>query len=328
MSHHVKIVLPCTNEGEWLRLTVDSILEYTHYPSFEIFIIANGDDTTDFSFIEKTAYRKLARLKSVSACLGVGKSINEAVAPGDATYYVFLDAHCLLDQRDWLHRVVSCLGDYPAASMVQPEVINFTYKDTIEPGRALDPSCLEDKTLEYSIRWAWPYENLFDCAFVHTQPQSRQPYEAMAGSGMAVFTRAETFHRLGKHESEVTGWFPKTRDYCLRAWLLGYPMMVDPSVRVYHRRKAGNRGYRFRLFDMVHGILRTTYKYLSPRRRDLAEMLFRKHGLEAEVIKAVEQIHQGSWLQERANSLRCRIHDDDWLFKKFRVYEKQYGTAM
>ena len=97
MKKHIKIVLPCTNEGEWLRITVDSILDYTRYPSFEIFIMANGDTTTDFSFLEKQAYRERVRLERVKEPLGVGKSINRAVKPGDASYYVFMDAHCLLE---------------------------------------------------------------------------------------------------------------------------------------------------------------------------------------------------------------------------------------
>src|SRR5262245_59411746 len=109
MSGHVKIVLPCVNEGEWLRVTVESILEHTHRPSFEIFILANGDTTTDFSFLDRPGLQRHVRMERVEGCLGVGNSINRAVAPGDADYYVFLDAHCLLEQHDWLERAVDCL---------------------------------------------------------------------------------------------------------------------------------------------------------------------------------------------------------------------------
>ena len=323
MKGHVKIVIPCTNEGEWLRLTVESILEHTRGPSFEVFILANGDQVTDFSFLERPAFRRTVKLERIEERLGVGNSINRAVAVGDAEYYVFLDAHCLQEQPDWLEQAIDCLESFPRASMVQPEVVHFSYRDEIRPGETLDLARVVDLGFEYSIRWAWPYEKPLEVSEVQTTSPSRTPHESMAGGGMAVFARSETFHRLGGYDPEVAGWYPETSDYCCRAWLLGRPMMVDPSVRVRHLRKVEGRGEARRPFDIIHGVLRTVYKYFSPRRRALAETLFRKHGLSAEVEMAIQRIHQGRWLEERAASLRERVHDDDWLFDRFRVYEER-----
>ncbi len=321
----VKIVLPCTNEGEWLRITVDSILEHTAYPSFEILISANGDTRTDFSFVERPAYRGRVRVLRSEEPLGVGKSINAAVRPGDADHYVFLDAHCLVEEREWLQRAIACLEENPHVSMVQPEVIDFTYEGPLPRGEPLDRSLVERRAFHYAIRWAWPYEDPFQTAEVETSPAAEVPYEGMAGGGMAVFTRAETFHRLGRYDPEVGGWYPETMDYCVRGWLLGHPMLVDPTIRVLHRRTTSGRGYVRRYVDMIHGILRTAYKYLSPRRRDLAELLFRKHGLGWEVKEALLRIRRGRWLRERVENLRERIHDDDWLFSRFGVYEERPG---
>lgn len=320
---HVKIVVPCTNEGEWLRVTVDSLLEHTHYPSFEVFVIANADTITDFSFVEREAYRSRVRLRVTGEQLGVGRSINAAVWPGDAKYYVFLDAHSLVEQHDWLERVVDCLEAYPGASMFQPEVVQFSYAPAVEGGGSLDLNAVQPLFRAYSIRWQWPYQSMNHIADVQTFPDSDEPYEAMAGGGMAVFVRSELFHDLGKHDQEVGGWHPKTRDYCLRGWFLGHPMMVLPSVRVYHREKSGNRAYPQRSLDAVHGILRTVYRYFSPRRRALAEVLLRRQGLHGEVDEAIRRIHAGDWLRERARILRERVHDDDWLFKRFDVHEER-----
>ena len=89
--NEVKIVLPCHLEGEWLRYTVDSILEHTTYPSFSILVLANGDSVTDFSFIGEPAYRHRVRLSSFRDALGVGNCLNEAVWPGDADWRRYLD---------------------------------------------------------------------------------------------------------------------------------------------------------------------------------------------------------------------------------------------
>ena len=322
---HVKIVIPCTNEGEWLRVTVDSILQHTDYPSFEVVVSANGDTTTDFSFIEKPPYHERVWLKQTKELLGVGNARNVAVTPGDASFYVFLDAHCFIEQRDWLHRAVACLEEHPECSMVQPEVLSFIYEKELQPGETLGPSQVQKTNFEYSTKWNWPYGEPLLVIEIKTQRLRQTAYEGMAGAGMAIFTRAETFHRLGKFDTEVIGWFHETMDYCVRSWMLGYPMIVEPNIQVLHRAKTQDPKYP-RLFTHVfQGTLRTAYKYLSPRRRDLAEVLFRRYGRHGEVDLALERLRRGNWLAERVQHLRERVHDDDWLFSKFEVYEERFA---
>jgi GT2 family glycosyltransferase len=156
-----------------------------------------------------------------------------------------------------------------------------------------------------------------------TRRQAPGVYEAMAGAGMATFVRAETFHRLGKFDPEVTGWYHETLDYCVRAWLLGHPMLVEPNIRVLHRVNVEVKNYVRSLEHVYQGALRTAYKYLSPRRRDLAEILCKGHApREAEL--ALARVRQGNWLSERVRHLKERIHDDDWLFALFGVHEERF----
>jgi GT2 family glycosyltransferase len=321
---HVKIIIPCTNEGEWLRVTVDSILDHTDYPSFQIVVSANGDRVTDFSFVEGPGYGQVG-LHWTERALGVGNARNVAAVPGDAAFYVFLDSHCLLGQPDWLRRAVECLERYPAISMVQPEVAAFVHENEIRPGEKMEASQVRARHYEYGTRWAWPYGEAWQVVDTLTLKRSRDAYEEMSGAGMAIFTRAETFHRLGKFDSEVQGWFHETMDFCVRAWMLGYPMMVEPNVRVYHRGKMKPPDYARSSLQLFHGTLRTAYKYLSPRRRDLAEIMFRKHGHDLEVDAALGMVRSGQWLAERVRHLRDRVHDDDWLFSKFAVYEERFS---
>jgi GT2 family glycosyltransferase len=320
----VKIVIPCANEGEWLRVTVESILEHTDYPSFEIVVSANGDRTTDFSFIAKPNLRGKVGLRSTPEFLGVGNARNAAVSRGDAAYYVFLDGHCLVEQRDWLERAVALLEERPEVSMIQPEVMSFIYDGELRSDAPFDRSRVKDICLEYSIRWSWPYDKPWHLTEMQTLRRSPEPYEAMSGAGMAIFTRAETFHALGKFDHEVIGWFHETLDYCVRAWLHGRPMLVEPGVRIRHRMKQEEVNYPRLYVHMFQGALRTAYKYLSPRRRDYAEMLLRKHGLHAQVDQALGLVRRGNWLQERIQNLRSRVNDDDWLFSKFEVYEERF----
>ena len=321
-SRTVKVVLPCANEGGWVRTTIDSILEHTPRSSFEIVVSANGDTETDFSFIERRPYRRVVRLLFTKEPLGVGRARNVAVRRGDADFYVFLDAHCLLESDDWLERGIACLEEHPGASMVQPRVEEFTYPEG--GGEAeLDPSRIERLGTErYSIRWSWPYDDPSVVAEFVTPRVYDRVFEGMAGAGMAIFARAETFHRIGKFDAEVRGWFQETLDYCIRGWLLGHPMLVEPRLAVLHRVKPGGGRYPNRPVHWIHGALRTAYKYLTPRRRDLVSTLFLRHGLREELRLALEWTLRGGWLEERVRCFKARVCDDDWLFSRFEVYEE------
>lgn len=326
MSGHVKIVLPCTDEAVWARWTVESILGGTDYPSFEIIISANGDTRTDFSFVDSPACRARVRLLVSECCLGVGNARNAGVSPGDAEYYVFLDAHSLVTQRDWLARLVACLDAHPKASMVQPEVTNFLYDGAVETGAPADPRRVREGHSEYFIRWCWPPPGEpWRLVEALTFPLADEPFEGMAGAGMAMAMRAETFHRLGGFDPEVTGWYYEALDYGILGWLLGYPMIAEPRVRILHLGKAGPPQVPRLTINIIHGILRTAYKYLSPRRRDMAELLFRKHTSDVEVDQVLDTIRHGRWIEERARVLRERIRDDDWLFRRFRIREPRHG---
>jgi GT2 family glycosyltransferase len=321
---HVKIIISSTNGGEWLRMTVDSILQHTDYPSYEIVVSASVDQITDFSFIDGPAYGRVTLLRTKKT-LGSGSVRNVAAQPGDAIYYVFLDSHCLVEQRDWLRRATESLERYPNASMIQPETVAFAHESGLAPRDNVTISKLPLLRYEYGAKWAWPY--LSPWSLVESLAMKFVPdlFEAMSGAGMAGFTRSVVFHRLGKFDHEVNGWFHETMDYCVRAWMLGHPMMVEPSIRIYHRDSLKPTDQPRTVLSLIHGTIRTAYKYLSPRRRDLAEILFRKHGFDNEVDAALGMIRRGRWLSERVEHLRNRVHDDDWLFSKFEVYEERYA---
>ena len=106
----------------------------------------------------------------------------------------------------------------------------------------------------------------------------------------------------------------------------GDPEVPDAGrIQVLHRAKTERPNYPRLFAHIFQGTLRTAYKYLSPRRCDMAELLFRSHGCHQEVDLALERVKQGNWLAERAEHRRARVHDDDWLFSRFEVYEERFA---
>lgn len=321
---HVKVIIHYTGQREWLQVTVDSVLRQTDYSSFEIVISTNGDRVADWPFVDGPGYERVSLLES-EKLLGTGEGRNVAASPGDAEYYVFLSPHCLVEQRDWLRRATESLERYPNVSMIQPEIVAFAYDAAFNPDRGLTISQLRLLRYEHGAMWVWPYVDSSRLADPRTVKCLPDAFEMMSGDGGVVVARAAMFHDLGKFDSEVDGPFQETMDYCIRAWMLGHPTMVDPSIRVYQRANQKPSNEPQAMLSLIHGRLRTAYKYLTPRRRDLAEILFRQHGFDAEVDRALELIRRGNWLSERAVHRRNRIHDDDWLFSKFEVYEEHFS---
>lgn len=325
-ADHAKIVLLPAPDAASMSRTVASILDQTRYPSFEILVTAvsttNGDKRSDLSFLHDPRFRGKVRVLDVSSAAA---SISEATTPGDATYYVFLQPFCLVTDSDWLERAVHGLREHPIASMVQPEIVEFADDGDLESGGALAPSLTEPRFSAYSAFWRWPYEDLgvSDFLEIRTQPHSDAPYESMAAVGGAVFVQAETLHCLGGYDPELNHPDWQAVDYSIRAWMFGYPMVVDPTVRVLHQSPHGPRPNKT---DTAHDVLLIAHKCFSPRRRDIAEILLRRQGLLGEVDEAIEKIQRGEWLERRVDLLRERIYDDDWLFSKFDVYEERFGV--
>lgn len=319
------IVLPARGEGDWVRLTVDALLARTDYGPFDIVIVTAGDDASGVRFVASAPYDGRVRVKHQPSSGGWGRALNEALSEADASYHVFLDAHSFPEREDWLGRLVSCAESHPDAAWVQPLVVDFACADRVDAGATPDVLRLPRGETFCSQRWAWPYDYWSAIATPERFPLQDTSYEAMAGTAHAALVPSALFRRLGGFDPEVGGWADSAMDYSVRAWLLGHPTVVEPSVSILHRSKPAIVRAARDSVHVVHSVLRTTYKYLSPRRRDVAERLFRAHGLSADVDRALQWIRDGDWLAERAEHFRARVRDDDWLFERFAVEEEHFG---
>jgi GT2 family glycosyltransferase len=315
----IRIVIPCRDEGRFLRATIDSILATTRYEPYEILVSAAGAARTDLSFLDGPAYAERASVRFDPEATSAGRALNDAARAPWAAYCVFLEARCLLLQPEWLQLMVETFETHPGASMVQPEVVQCSDEGELRAG-ALDH---RQGAPAYASVWTWPYRAPSELAQVIDHPGCHGTYEAMAGTGTCTFVRTDDFLRLGGFDAKIAGLRAVTMDYCVRAWLLGAPTIVDPRIQV-HLRGAID-GPAGALPDSVHAVLRTAYKYLSPRRRDIAEGCFRAHDLLELVEQTRARLGEEGWLRERVAHERARVHDDDWLFDKFLVHEVRHA---
>ena len=98
-----------------LHMTVDSILQQTAYPAFEVIVVDDG--STDGSC---DRYRDTTDPVTVVAGenLGVPRARNLGAKHAQGDYVVFLDAHCTVS-ANWLDLFVDAL-EQPSVAIVGP----------------------------------------------------------------------------------------------------------------------------------------------------------------------------------------------------------------
>jgi GT2 family glycosyltransferase len=138
------------------------------------------------------------------------------------------------------------------------------------------------------------------------------PVPTLGGGFMAM--RHETLKIAGAFDDGMPQWGSEDLEICVRYWLLGYEVWVVPEVTVMHYfRNARPYGIQWHL--LTHNLLRVALLHFSHQRLARVASALRNHiRFGAALAQAVES---DVW-QKRADFAARRVHDDDWLFEKFK----------
>ncbi len=279
------IVIPTRNEGELLDLTLDSILKETVYPSYEILVVDDG--STDGSCKRWLSADGPVRVIR-SGGLGVTGARNFGAENARGEYLVFLDAHCRVSPN-WLAGFRRALASSGAA------VVGPCFTRLWEPEPRGAGYYWPDYTLE--MAWFLPRE-------------TREPYEVPLTTGACQAFRASTFHAIGRYEKGFTPWGYEDSEICLRSWLLGFRVLVDPTVTVAHYFRE-SRNYSVNDREIVYNFLRMIHLHFSPKR---IRRVLRAVGANPDVEPAMDRLYRSDVFHVRAALQAARIRDDDWFF--------------
>ena len=86
---HVSVILPSWNRADWLKKSIDSVLEQT-FRDFELIVVddASTDSTQEILTIYSGKFRSITFAKN----LGVSAARNVAVKNCDSEWIAFLDS--------------------------------------------------------------------------------------------------------------------------------------------------------------------------------------------------------------------------------------------
>jgi len=271
-----------------LHMTVDSILQQTAYPAFEVIVVDDG--STDGSC---DRYRDTTDPVTVVAGenLGVPRARNLGAKHAQGDYVVFLDAHCTVS-ANWLDLFADAL-EQPSVAIVGP---SFSRLGEDEP-RGCGMTWVNDK-----LHTAW------------FEPQDiKPPYEVPFTPGGCQAFRLATFNELGRFDEGLTKWGYQDIEICLRAWLLGYRVMVNPDSRVAHHFR-DKRNFDVPDEGVLYNYLWIIHKHFSSRRiRRCIRAIEEYPNLE----KTIDRLYESDLFAVRAEMEAVRVHDDDWFFRAF-----------
>jgi GT2 family glycosyltransferase len=280
------VVIPTLNEGPYLAMTTNSVLASTRWPDFEVIVVDDGSTDGSTRVYERHANPRVRLVRSGG--LGVARARNLGAAHAQGEYIVFLDAHCRVS-ADWLDRFARAL-DRPGVALVGP---SFTKLD-------------EDQPRGCGMFWAdWALDQHW-----YEPVDGAEAYPVPLTTGACQALRRDVFEAVGRYDDGFTRWGSEDVELCLRAWLLGHQVLVDPQVTVAHHFRE-SRNYEVDDVEITFNFLRMLYLHFSPPR--IRRIL---RALEANpfVEPALDRLHASDVFALRGDLLSSRVADDDWFF--------------
>ncbi len=282
------LVLPVYNEGRRLAETLAAIRDTTHI-RYEAIVVndASTDSCCDFLHADPPPNVVLIDL---AERYGVAPARNLGAEHARAPVLVFMDAHCI-PRFGWLERLLEEL-DKHEGGIVAPQI------SSLEDSRATTFG-LTIRDRELGVAWLGR--------------KGDQPYPVpLAGCACMVMTRA-FFEAVGQFDA-MRSYGMEDVEMCIRAWLLGYSVIMVPQAEVAHLFK--REPFSPKWHDYVYNRLRTAVLHFEGERleRIVAALATKPAFAEAAGTLLLRDV----W--SRYGQLRAkRVHDADWFCRKFEI---------
>jgi GT2 family glycosyltransferase len=283
----ISVVVISRNEGNFLRRTVDNLID-TLPSDAEIIVVDDG--STDRSADRLPRRVRLHRANG----MGVAKARNFGGQHATGDILIFADAHLGLD-ANWWRPLTEQLED-PRVGAVAPGIAKWR----------------DDGKYGWGIRFKGPQ---MEVSWFRRKPKGPTAVPILPGCCLAmrrdVFQRAgggwdSGLHHRGNVDNEVS----------VRLWLLGYELLVVPEVLVRHRFRKSSP-FPVGWPQYLHNRLRLAFVHFGPERLARVISSLRNYPGFGEAMALVVEGDAGA---RRRELFSLRTRDDDWYFDKFRLH--------
>jgi glycosyltransferase involved in cell wall biosynthesis len=289
MSTDLTIVVPARNEGRNVLDTVRSLLRHTS-GSFEVVVVDDGSTDGSLAALRALA-REDPRLRLLElGGLGPARCRNRGARLARGRYLAFVDAHCFAP-AGWLEPVMALLEGDAGIGVAGPAIGDT---DNVRL-RGCGGTWIDDSL---NMHWLGDAGESMEVPF---QPAGCQ------------VVRRHVFEAVGGYDEGLTRWGSEDVEFCLRVWLFGWSIQVQPRATVYHHFRT-QPPYYVDFRQIVYNRLRLCFLHFDDER--LARVLrpqlavpFAEH--------ALVRLH-GDGTRERGTALRARrVRDMEWFCQRF-----------
>lgn len=287
------IIIPCKNEVNNLKMTLDSIKKSKNKSIYEIIVVDDGsqDNSIEFLKLQKDKYNNIVLIESKNLGCAGAKNAGAEIAKGD--YLFFMDAHVKVNDY-WLDNLINTIKNNEA-DLVAPcicDLNNVTAKG-------------------YGENWT---ENL-KLKWILKKPEHIT--EIPIACGCAFGIKKDVFEIVNGFDHFFQVWGREDEEISLKLWLYGYKIVVNPSVKIQHlfRKKFP---YEVTPINVIYNTLCMAYLHFSKKRIAKTITILKFEPFFDEAEKSIEENFNLIMLQ-RAKYFKKRKFDDDYFFEKFNI---------
>lgn len=289
------IIIPCKNEVNTLKATVDSIINSKNITRYEIIVVddASIDLSTEFlrADMNKHIYKDIILIRVDNVGCAVARNAGVKVAKGK--YLFFCDAHIKVEDR-WLDNMVSTLENNNA--------------DLVSP-------CIVDMSNPLAECYGGTWKDKFQFNWLLTKPKGITEIP-MAGAA-ALGISKEIFKKISGFNDFFQVYGMEDQELCIKAWLYGYKLVVNPNVKVQHLFRI-KHPYQITTANVIFNILCLSYCHFR-KERIVKTIDIVKSSPFFDIASADIKLNMGLIMKEREKYFNERIYSDDFFFEKFSI---------
>lgn len=225
------IIIPTYNGLTLLKECIDSIRRYTETP-YEIIVIDNGstDGTVDYCGEERLLFVSLPD----NAGFPVACNLGMRMASGDTLLLLNND---VVVSHHWLSNMLKCLESMSHVGIVGP-MTNYV------SGRQ---------------KVAYPYSDLAEFHRLAKEVNISDPVKWKGADrlvGFCLLFKREVMERIGYLDEQFSPGHYEDDDYCFRAKMCGYSLMMCGDTLVHHH---GSHSFKEQFSNQLQALVKRNY---------------------------------------------------------------------
>ena len=222
---HVSIIVPTRDRLELLRPCIESILEHTHYPSFDVVIVDNGStDPETLAWLSEMNRRSGVSVLPHPAPFNFSELVNRGVAHSRGELICLLNNDVEVIDPDWLREMASH-ARRPKIGVVGAML--YYPDDTIQhAGVILGMGGVAGHSHMRLRRGSDGYVS-----------RARVVQNLTAVTGACMMFRREVFDKAGGFDEQLAVAFNDI-DFCMRVHACGFFNLWTPFAELYHHESA------------------------------------------------------------------------------------------